>query len=865
MKPFGVRLAAGAVTILLGAIMAAQAQKDHQAEIDSAWSPDLKTAPTELLPMQGTWASDQSDPAGPGLELSPFDDVQDAVQLVQHTEPVIEAPPTFSVPDAAATAAEKVTNALMSLPDTSLPDPIGSNEPQTAPVMDFPDPIAGAPAEALEAVNRQAANLQAANLQAGMGAPSLDMLAQNVPANINPLNTNPANTNPANLLRGAAETTQPLRAAPPESNVINPTTGQLIRSLGLPGESQSMPAAAQPDPQAANDLRMAQNAISPQLPMPTEDRFVPDNRDFQGAPANNALQGNAGQNQFRQNDFVQNQTPDPRYAQPNGYDPNINNQALQYDPNADYNRNAPPPLPENNRRPQFRGTAALPAAHTLPKGNYAPVPTADQVRGTGTYGQPGDRRLEGIQSPSVVIHKRAPSEVKVGKVAQFVIHVQNVGSAEALNVRVHDRVPQGMRMADATPRPDVAGNDGEYVWNLGALGAGEERQVTLQLVPEQEGELGSVARVTFEAAASVRTRSTRPLLKITQRTVKEVLIGQQLEIELEISNPGTGEATGVMLQEDVPEGLDHPKGRQLDNLIGTLGPGVVRRQMLRLKAVSPGPVKNTIRLKGDDGLETSHTVAVNVIAPQLQVALTGPRVRYLERQATFMLDIANSGTARAENVEIAAFLDRGFTFVSTENEGTYDPSRHAVYWSVENLPVNARDQIPLVLLPVQEGARAIQLEAKADLGIVAQNETQVAVNSLAELTFSISDTSDPIEIGGITTYEIRVKNSGSRPDRNVQVQLQLPQGVKFISSESDAQQPRAGTIAFRPRDHLAANGEIVYQIKTQGVLAGTHLIEAVVNSQESRIPVKKQESTMVYDDRANIATQPRGGAPQFQR
>ena len=115
-------------------------------------------------------------------------------------------------------------------------------------------------------------------------------------------------------------------------------------------------------------------------------------------------------------------------------------------------------------------------------------------------------------------------------------------------------------MADATPRPDVAGNDGEYVWNLGALGAGEERQVTLQLVPEQEGELGSVARVTFEAAASVRTRSTRPLLKITQRTVKEVLIGQQLEIELEISNPGTGEATGVMLQEDVPEGLDHPKG-----------------------------------------------------------------------------------------------------------------------------------------------------------------------------------------------------------------------------------------------------------------------------------------------------------------
>jgi hypothetical protein len=39
MKPFGVRLAAGAVTILLGAIMAAQAQKDHQDELHTSWNP----------------------------------------------------------------------------------------------------------------------------------------------------------------------------------------------------------------------------------------------------------------------------------------------------------------------------------------------------------------------------------------------------------------------------------------------------------------------------------------------------------------------------------------------------------------------------------------------------------------------------------------------------------------------------------------------------------------------------------------------------------------------------------------------------------------------------------------------------------
>ncbi len=95
-----------------------------------------------------------------------------------------------------------------------------------------------------------------------------------------------------------------------------------------------------------------------------------------------------------------------------------------------------------------------------------------------------------------------------------------------------------MRLIDASPAPVQQGN--LLLWQLGAMQAGDERTVTMQLIPEQEGELGSVARVSFEAAASVRTISTRPELKIVQRVPEHgVLIGQQLEIELEISNPGT--------------------------------------------------------------------------------------------------------------------------------------------------------------------------------------------------------------------------------------------------------------------------------------------------------------------------------------
>ncbi len=521
------------------------------------------------------------------------------------------------------------------------------------------------------------------------------------------------------------------------------------------------------------------------------------------------------------------------------------------------NANQLPTGPATNPLYQPQGTASLgvPAAGMIPiDTGSANQPAAFQQPAAAatlnpnvTIDAPGERHLEGVQSPSVVIQKRAPSEVKVGQPATFVIHVQNVGSVEALDVEVHDKIPSGMRLIDASPRPYQEGS--ALLWQLGAMPAGDERTVTLQLVPEQEGELGSVARVSFEAAASVRTIATRPELKIIQKAPETVLIGQQLEIELEVSNPGTGEATNVVLQEDVPPGLEHPKGRQLDNALGNLAPGEVRRQVLRMRAVEAGIVQNTIRLAGDNGLSTEHTVSVQVVAPKLEIELEGPSRRFLERQATYYVHLGNVGTADATNVELSIQLDRGFTFVSTENQGQYDPSRHSVHWSLAQMPAGANGKVALTLLPVQEGEQAIMLDARADLGVVAKSERRLSVEGFSELSFSITNPGGPIELGSETTYEIKVDNSGSKADSNVRVQVLLPQGLELISSEGDAGTDGRGLVAFQPKATLSPGSEHTYKIRVRGVAPGTHIVKAVVVSDLATTPVTKEESTVVYADR----------------
>ncbi|MEL6106355.1 MAG: hypothetical protein AAFU85_09975 [Planctomycetota bacterium] len=942
MKAFGVRLAAGAATILVGFIMATQSQKNLQTEADSAWTEDSIPPAKPVAPV-GRGSLISADPWPD--ELKPFDNPFDdddaendeprgAIALVGHTQAPDSTDGAMLLPAAGqgtptGNSSAPATASTMKLilpgdesspaPATELPPSPVSPMEMTTPTLSISPPsqsggagerpsapgsVAGFPSNGLRgsgSLRGQSSDLlQSLAEQAGRGpeanpatgaqpAPrssalgDVTQLLLQVPPSGNGLSSEQP-TGQANETIIPSMTLRPVPAGP-ESGLVVPPTSSSLPTSGAPTIVSGPSSMPSPSIQA-DAMAFAGSVATPTMGAPTA-MAGPDSTD--ATPPSSAL-GSPSSN-FSATPSIST-TPNAIATSPSFVDQynqvppaNLTQPVSGFGGNGSYNQpaggisNVPanyggvprpsqPAMPSDNRTfaPQAapglaQPYSAAPLPNSVPQARTASLPRGGELyqpagyRDRGmerplppgpTMAAPGDRKLDGPQSPSVVIHKRAPAEVKVGKQATFVITVKNVGGATAMDVRVRDRIPTGMRLDDASPRPDPKFKE-ELVWDLGSLEPQQERTITLQLTPLQEGELGSVARVTFQAAASVRTISTRPELKIVQKAPEQVPIGQLVEIELEISNPGTGEATGVVLQEDVPVGLEHPQGRELDNFIGNLGPGEVRRQVLRMKAVQPGTVENTIRVKADDGLETYHSVPIQIIAPKLQIALTGPSKRYLERQAKFELYVGNAGTDVAENIDISVQLDRGFTFVSTDYEGQYDASRHAVFWSLPQLPVGENGRVPLVLLPVEEGNRVLRAQASADRGITASSESQVLVDSLAELTFSINDSADPVEIGGETTYEIRVSNSGSRDDTNVRVHLQLPQGMRLVGN-GDFQTDNKGLVVFTPRAMLKANEEVVYRVRAQGLAQGRHLVKAIVTSDQSQVPVTKEESIMVYAD-----------------
>ncbi len=187
-------------------------------------------------------------------------------------------------------------------------------------------------------------------------------------------------------------------------------------------------------------------------------------------------------------------------------------------------------------------------------------------------GRPGDPRLSGTQAPTLTIEKTAPPEIQIGKPAKFLIKVRNAGSVVAHGVSIHDTVPQGTQLVSTTPQA-TSGENGELVWDLGTLKPGDEQKAELELMPTDEGEIGSVATVQFRAEASVRTMATKPMLEMEVSAPDKIMKGQEVPLKIKLSNPGSGAATGIVLSESVPEGLTHPGGQELEFDVGTLKPG----------------------------------------------------------------------------------------------------------------------------------------------------------------------------------------------------------------------------------------------------------------------------------------------------
>jgi uncharacterized repeat protein (TIGR01451 family) len=474
-----------------------------------------------------------------------------------------------------------------------------------------------------------------------------------------------------------------------------------------------------------------------------------------------------------------------------------------------------------------------------------PPPVAGQ-------GRPGPVQLEGVQSPQLTVEKRGPREVQVGKPARYEIFVRNVGSATAQDVFLRDAVPYGTSLVTTTPpaAPGQAGAEAELVWPLGELPPGGQARVVIELMPQTEGDIGSVASVSFRAEASVRSRATKPALAITSNAPEPTRIGRDAGLSITVNNPGTGIATGVVLEGFLPENVSHRSGRELEFDVGQLKPGESRTIDLVLGTRGPGIHTARFAARADGGIEVEEFVKLEVTAPTLELAIDMPVRRFLQRTATCEIAMVNAGTATARSIELAAQLPPGMKFVRANNAGWHDERTHRVLWNLEELPAGENGAVEVVVMPVDLGPQRIVAAARSADGLADQAVHVCEVEGLAALSFEVTDSEDPIEVEGLTEYVIRVGNQGTKPATGVRLVATLLGDLEPVDARGPAgHRVENLVVLFEPLASLAPAEDAVYRVRVRGRSAGDQRVQIQLMSAEQPAPITKEEVTRVYSDR----------------
>ncbi|WP_291179734.1 hypothetical protein [Gimesia sp.] len=496
--------------------------------------------------------------------------------------------------------------------------------------------------------------------------------------------------------------------------------------------------------------------------------------------------------------------------------------------------------------------------HHLTFGAAPAAPKTEQPSGITISATPGSRRATELTPKPVGIaseeaaakltHKWIKkTEINVGQECEFELEIKNEGKQTAQDLLVEASFPVTVRLTNAEPRPSSSRDQLE--WKFESLKAGETKVIRISMIPSQRGAIIATANVRSTSALTESFMVAEPMLQVAVKGPTNVMIGEPASQSVTISNPGTGTLHNVVLEAEIPKGLEHVTAEYLQMQVGSLNPGETRTIRLALAAVMGGEQVVNVQAKAEGGLVQATQARVNVIAPKVQVAIDGPGLRYKGRSAEYAITTLNDGAAATNNVRVLHKIPEGFEFVKADHGGQFNPEDSTISWFLGRMEPGQTASVNLELKTKTIGNYVHHVRAISEHNVKSDAQIQTRIEGTAQLVLEIADLDDPVEIGKETGYKVVVKNDGSKSAQNVSVSCELPPGVDLISATGPTQHiAENGVVVFKSLGDLAPGESVQYQVLVRGSVEGNQRFRARLASDSIRDPLLFEELTRFYKD-----------------
>jgi uncharacterized repeat protein (TIGR01451 family) len=437
----------------------------------------------------------------------------------------------------------------------------------------------------------------------------------------------------------------------------------------------------------------------------------------------------------------------------------------------------------------------------------------------------------GKQSVAVTVDVQAPATMNITKQATLKLIVRNTGVGDAYNVRVEDELADGLTFISSQPEMKLIGGGHRLSWQLNMLPGGSDRVITIKVQPTKTGPFDHFAKVTFETGCKSRTTVLKPQLKvdiIANPSVGKVLKGQQVEFGISIQNTGDGPARNVAIRAKLSPGLKHessPKGDEPMVYELTLPelPAQTTEKLdpLVADAILGGSQQCSVTAISDDVLfdknEAENIKTIEVVEPKLKLAVDGPDQRFTDTVADYTITLENPGTAPARKVRVMATLPISGKLVKFPPDAHFDKTTSKLYWTIDQIEPGPKAlTFPFQVRMGGIGSYEVIAQATGEGALTAKERKNTDVVGIADVDLVVSESKRVVDLDGQTTFQIRLRNYGTKEAAHLLVTAKLSPNLKLLKAGTATQDVKIGqkddAVVFQGIDKLGPGKEIVLGI-----------------------------------------------------
>ena len=445
--------------------------------------------------------------------------------------------------------------------------------------------------------------------------------------------------------------------------------------------------------------------------------------------------------------------------------------------------------------------------------------------------------------PHVELALNGSTALRVNEFCAYELQATNRDQIQLNGLIVRVGLPASVKIQPSQEAAQEIGLEKEedgslsLIWQIDQLAPTQTKKLSFELKATQPEHFAlDIEWTALPQAAQATIQVSQPVLQLALEGPAEVRYGSPELYRLRVKNPGNAAVKDV----DVTLTAD-PYGGNSSN-IGDIPAGGERLIEVELTFQQAGQIAIIAHAKSAaSGLESSSQIDIQVQRAELVAEWQKPDRHFQGSIAEYRLRVLNQGQIASENVAMKVLLPTTAEVISIPDGARIVGQE--VQWNVLRLEAGAVHESIFEIRMDQAGSQPLQFRAEGTNGADSLVNVDAMIEAISDLKLSVIDPPAPAPIGKPVTYEIVVKNRGSKPATGVKILAQFSNGIEPIDCKGHAFQIVPGQVIFDAIPEIGPGEEKSVRVIANAADAGVHRFRTEVTCDDSDTQLLHEEST----------------------